>query len=204
MSIPLLSYSIYIISIYITLIYLLRSFSSEWMCVYFFKSCIQFTHANQKPFRRSSQVGFWQHTNCLGDEEGATLRLTRDPPPPWTNERTTRSQWTELRQLCFITICRWKRKISRIYINNLRVAGEGDFHLSPLFFFFFSFFFLFRYITLRLFLSIKKKKRNRIESGNRSPKQNEPTPLLPGHYLHDQTLCVCSKLSLTQLQKFIT
>lgn len=121
------------------------------------------------------------------------------------NERTD-DQITvnELRQLCFITICRWKRKISRIYINNLRVAGEGDFHLSPLFFFFFSFFFLFRYITLRLFLSIKKKKRNRIESGNRSPKQNEPTPLLPGHYLHDQTLCVCSKLSLTQLQKFIT
>lgn len=181
MSIPLLSYSIYIISIYITLIYLLRSFSSEWMCVYFFKSCIQFTHANQKPFRRSSQVGFWQHTNCLGDEEGATLRLTRDPPPPWTNERTTRSQWTELRQLCFITICRWKRKISQI-CDNLRVAGEGDFHLSPLFFFFFSFFFLFRYITLRLFLSakmIKKKKKesNRIgKSITQAERTNPPSP----------------------------
>lgn len=183
MSIPLLSYSIYIISIYITLIYLLRSFSSEWMCVYFFKSCIQFTHANQKPFRRSSQVGFWQHTNCLGDEEGATLRLTRDPPPPWTNERTTRSQWTELRQLCFITICRWKRKISQIYITIIYASrGRGIFIFLPYSFFSFLFFFLFRYITLRLFLSakmIKKKKKesNRIgKSITQAERTNPPSP----------------------------
>lgn len=83
------------------------------------------------------------------------------------NERTD-DQITvnELRQLCFITICRWKRKISRIYINNLRVAGEGDFHLSPLFFFFFSFFFsLSIYNSQAIFIGENdKKKKKGIES----------------------------------------
>lgn len=178
MSIPLLSYSIYITSIYIILIYLLRSFfSSEWMCVYFFKSCIQFTHANQKPFRRSSQVGFWQHTNCLGDEEGATLRLTRDPPPPWT----TRSQWTNcVSSVSLPSVDEKEKSLKSAIIYASR--GRGIFIFLPYSFFSFLFFFLFRYITLRLFLSakmIKKKKKesNRIgKSITQAERTNPPSP----------------------------
>lgn len=165
MSIPLLSYSIYIISIYITLIYLLRSFSSEWMCVYFFKSCIQFTHANQKPFRRSSQVGFWQHTNCLGDEEGATLRLTRDPPPPWTNERTTRSQWTNcVSSVSLPSVDEKEKSLKSAIIYASR--GRGIFIFLPYSFFSFLFFFsLSIYNSQAIFIGENdKKKKKGIES----------------------------------------
>lgn len=134
-----LFYLHYIYLYYSYLFYLLRSFfSSEWMCVYFFKSCIQFTHANQKPFRRSSQVGFWQHTNCLGDEEGATLRLTRDPPPPWT----TRSQWTNcVSSVSLPSVDEKEKSLKSAIIYASRGGGFSSF--SPILFFLFFFFFSF-------------------------------------------------------------
>lgn len=59
-----------------------------------------------------------------------------------------------------------KKNLSNLYHNNLRVAGEGDFHLSPLFFFFFSFFFsLSIYNSQAIFIGENdKKKKKGIES----------------------------------------
>lgn len=144
MSIPLLSYSIYITSIYITLIYFIYyvAFLVASGCVCISLSLVFNSRTRTKnPFGGplksafgSTRIAWVMRKGLRYVLRAILLPLERTNGRPDHSERIASA-------LFHYHLSMKKKNLSNLYHNNLRVAGEGDFHLSPLFFFFFSFFF---------------------------------------------------------------
>lgn len=184
MSIPLLSYSIYITSIYITLIYFIYyvAFLVASGCVCISLSLVFNSRTRTKnPFGGPLKSAFGSTRIAWVMRKGLRYVLRAILLPlERTNGRPDHSERNCVSSVSLPSVDEKEKSLKSAIIYASR--GRGIFIFLPYSFFSFLFFFLFRYITLRLFLSakmIKKKKKesNRIgKSITQAERTNPPSP----------------------------